>query len=125
MISRISLVHGSTKEFHFTHQTISQINPFHVDKAISESLLYRGTGPIQAAKYDKVDIPTMCKDLKHLTDTQQQELEAILQKYNKLFSGKLGTYPHKKFHIELKPGTILYHCKQPYPVPLTKQTYKE
>jgi hypothetical protein len=31
-----------------------------------------------------------------------------------LFSGRIGCYTKRKFHIELKPGTVPYHVKRPY-----------
>ena len=52
----------------------------------------------------------------HLDAKQKQQLLEILQEHTKLFSGKLGCFPHRKFHIDLKPGTVPYHCKAPYPV---------
>ncbi len=33
----------------------------------------------------------------------------------KLFSGKLGAYPHRKFNIDFVPGAIAKHTR-PYPV---------
>ena len=52
---------------------------------------------ILEAKYEKVDIKDLARQQKHLTITQQQELQKVLQKYNKLFDGTLGLYPHQKF----------------------------
>ena len=44
---------------------------------------------ILEAKYEKVDIKDVVKEQKHLTITQQQELQKVLEKYNKLFDGTL------------------------------------
>ena len=57
----------------------------------------------------------------HLSPEQCADLLQVLQSYPELFSGKLGTYPHCEFHLTLKPGAVPYHCKRPYPVPLTTQ----
>ncbi len=34
-----------------------------------------------------------------------------------MFDGTLGDYPHRKFHIELEPGTRPRHAR-PYPIPV-------
>ena len=57
----------------------------------------------------------------HLTPEQRDQLYEVLKSFPTLFSGKLGTYPHREFHIQLKPNAVPYHCKQPYPVPLVNQ----
>ena len=40
----------------------------------------------------------------------------MLTKHLKLFSGKLGSYPHKKFHIDIDPEATPVHAHA-YPVP--------
>ena len=35
---------------------------------------------------------------------QKQLFENTLKKYESLFDGKLGHYPHEKFHIDLVEG---------------------
>ena len=72
------------------------------------------------------DIDEVCQDQEHLTPKQRAELNEILSKHTELFSGKLGRYPHRKFHIDLKPGTKPYHCKRPYAIPTSqRETVKE
>jgi hypothetical protein len=62
---------------------------------------------------------------KHLTTSQRQDLASILSKFPKLFSGKLGRYPHRTIHLELKPGAKPIQCR-PYPVPKHhEQVFKE
>ena len=56
------------------------------------------------AKYDKVDVKDVAQEQAHLTASQRNDLERLLKKHEKLFSGKLGLYPHKQFNIELLPG---------------------
>jgi hypothetical protein len=61
----------------------------------------------------------------HLPGNKQSELEQILLLYPKLFSGKLGCYPHRKVYIDLKPDAIPCRCR-PYPVPQHyEQVFKE
>ena len=40
----------------------------------------------------------------------------MLTKHSKLFSDKLGSYPHKKFHIDIDPEATPVHARA-YPVP--------
>ena len=58
----------------------------------------------------------MARQQKHLSKRQQKELGDLLTKYDKVFSGKLGKYPHHKVHLELKEGGRPYTCR-PFPVP--------
>ena len=51
-----------------------------------------------------------------MTAEQQNELKQLFRKYTKLFSGKLGKYPHRKIHLDVKPGAVPKTCR-PYPVP--------
>jgi len=51
----------------------------------------------------------------HLSLAQQHELSVVLQAYSKLFSGKLGLYPHRKIHLELQDGATPVHL-HPYSV---------
>ena len=53
--------------------------------------------------------------LKHLDDLQKADIKLVLSEFTKLFDGTLGVYPHRKFHIELKPGAKPKHAR-PYPV---------
>ena len=77
------------------------------------------------AKYDKVDVKDVAQEQAHLTATQRNDLERLLKKHEKLFSGKLGLYPHKKFNIELLPGAEPVHSR-PYPVPrIHEETFRK
>jgi hypothetical protein len=72
---------------------------------------------IGATKSTVADVREVAMAQAHLTEQQRNELHEVLSKYNKLFDGKQGCYPHRKFHIDLKPGAVPFHCKRPYPVP--------
>ena len=68
------------------------------------------------SKYEKVDTDEVARQQKHLTVKQQNDLKNLLNKYTKLFSGKLGKYPHRKVHLDVKPNAVPKTCR-PYPVP--------
>ena len=51
-----------------------------------------------------------------MTAAQKKDLLELLHKHSKLFSGELGSYPHKKFHIEVDPEAEPVHARA-YPVP--------
>ena len=56
---------------------------------------------------------------------QRRQLQAVLEKYSKLFDGTLGVYPHEKFHIEVDPEAQPEHL-QPYAVPqIHLETFKK
>jgi len=61
----------------------------------------------------------------HLNEIQKGKLQQLLQKFEKLFDGKLGYYPHSKIHLELEPGSVPVHTR-PYPIPkLHEQAFKK
>ena len=81
--------------------------------------------PIKDAKYEAVDVDDVVQQQTHLTDEQRNDLNQLLKKYTRLFSGKLGLYPHRKVHIDLIEGAEAKHCK-PYPVPhVHYETFKK
>ena len=86
------------------------------DEFMGEETLDVFVNEILDAKYDKVDIKDVITQQTHLTKTQRESLYKVLSKHSKLFDGTLGVYPHKKFHIELKPGAEPVHHRG-YPVP--------
>ncbi len=77
------------------------------------------------AKYKQANIHNVVFDQHHLLLDQWCDLFNILSKHKKLFDGSLGVYPHKKVHIDLKPGAKpVNHCA--YPVPHVHcQTFKK
>jgi hypothetical protein len=79
---------------------------------------------IHGSLYEQVDIHNVALQQTHLPGNKQSELELILLRYPKLFSGKLGCYPHCKVHLDLKPDAIPCCCR-PYPIPQHhKQVFK-
>ena len=67
--------------------------------------------PILGAKYEKTSIEEVINRQVHLNDIQKRELKRILEKHSKLFDGKLGVYPHRKFSIEIEPGAKPVHAR--------------
>ena len=68
------------------------------------------------AKYDKLDVNQVISEQKHLDSYQKQGLRDLFLKYQKVFDGSLGLYPHKKVHIEIDPNAKPVH-KRAYAVP--------
>ncbi len=77
------------------------------------------------AIYEQANIHNVGFNQHHLLLDQQCDLFNILSNHKKLFDGSLGVYPHKKVHIDLKPGAKpVHHCT--YPVPHVHcQTFKK
>ena len=71
---------------------------------------------IMDAKYEKADLDEIADRQTHLTLEQRDALRALLKKHESLFSGNLGLYPHKKFHIDIDPSVQPTHARH-YPVP--------
>ena len=72
-----------------------------------------------ATKSTVADIDSVVTSQTHLSSVQQSQLHEVLFRHTKLFNGKLGCFPHRDFHIDLKPGSKPYYCKRPYPIPTT------
>jgi len=69
------------------------------------------------ANYEKVEVDGVTNQLTCLSLQQKEDLKQVLQEHTKLFDGTLGVYSHRKFHIDLIPGTVAKHA-WPYPVPV-------
>jgi len=65
----------------------------------------------------KISVDEVVDSQDHLTPKQRRQLRDLLAQFPTLFDGKLGTYPKRKFTIELTDDAEPYHCKRPYPVP--------
>ena len=88
----------------------------------SATAVYTNQSPsIMHAKYDRTSPDEVVRKCTHLQVPEQNKLLNILNKFSRLFSGKLGRYVHKKFSIHLKdPTTTPIFCT-PYPVPMVHQ----
>ena len=73
---------------------------------------------ILPAKYEGVEsLDAVVSKQDHLSTEEKKKLRSVFEGHDKLFEGKLGCYPGKKIHLDLKPGSKPHHAR-PYPVPL-------
>ena len=64
------------------------------------------------AKYTAANLEGIAKDCKLLTKEEQKELLALLEKFNHLFDGQLGTWDSEPVDLEFKePNCKPYHAK--------------
>ena len=82
------------------------------DELLGDDWLDSFTTEILDTKNDKTGIKYVVKQQTHLSVNQQRDLLELLEKHSKLFSGKLGSYPHKQFHIDVDPDAkpLHYHA---------------
>jgi hypothetical protein len=70
---------------------------------------------IAEQKYEYVDTDQVAENQKHLTPEQRSQLADVLKRFQQLFSGNLGCYPHRKLHLDLLPDATPVR-KRPYTV---------
>jgi Reverse transcriptase (RNA-dependent DNA polymerase) len=78
--------------------------------------IQHGVQEILESKYDRVSTIDVALQQEHLPQRQRQQLSELLAGFTKLFSGKLGCYPHTKVHLELTPDAKPFYTR-PYSVP--------
>ena len=72
-------------------------------------------GPsIKDAIYEVHDPDVVAESQQHLSPSQREQLRELFRERRDLFSGGIGRYPHRKFHIDLIDGAEPYHCQRPY-----------
>ena len=77
------------------------------------------------AKYSKADIKTIAESSTHLNPQERNELYTLLNNYECLFDGNLGTWHGKPYDIKHKPDAEPYHGKH-FPVPrIHELTFKQ
>ena len=86
------------KDNTFQIASVIEDDPYDVEAA--KSLGYRSP-TILHSKYDAVSPQQVASEQSHLTLDQRADLKHLFGKFEKLFSGKLGKYPHKKVNLEL------------------------
>ena len=57
------------------------------------------------------DLPKIVSDYNHISTNQKQQLLRLLQKYETLFDGTLGTWKGSTYDIELKDNVKPYHAR--------------
>ena len=73
---------------------------------------------ISESNYKKVDVAEVVNSCSHLSSSQKRDLKRVLQKYTRLFDGKLKVFPNEKIDLELDPTVPAYRART-YPVPRT------
>ena len=68
------------------------------------------------AKYEAVNLQEIASNCSHLNKDEQHSLYKLLNKYNSLFDGSLGTWTGDPYNIELKPDATPYHARA-FPIP--------
>ena len=68
------------------------------------------------AKYEAANLNAIADSCTHLSIDEQRQLLALLEKYNLLFDGSLGTWTGDPYNIELKPDATPYHARA-FPIP--------
>ena len=86
------------------------------DELLGEDWLRCYAAEILDAKYKWTDVSDVVDNLTHLNLHQKADLLKVLKENDKMFDGTLGTYPHRKVHIDLLPDAKPVHLR-PYPVP--------
>ena len=46
--------------------------------------------------YEQVNVDDVVEQLTHLSESQRDNICAVLKKFTELFDGTLGVYPHRK-----------------------------
>ena len=73
---------------------------------------------LNESKYEKQEVDEVADQQTHLTAPQREALKVLLRKFTKLFSGKLGSYPHRKMHLDVDPkDRKRLRYQRPYPIP--------
>ena len=76
------------------------------------------------AKYEAANLKEIAENCTHLNKSKQQSLQTLLEKYDLLFDGSLGTWTGEPYNIELKPDVTPYHARA-FPIPkVHEQTLK-
>ena len=76
---------------------------------------------IVESKYKKADLNSIAEECKLLNNQEKNTLHKLLQKFEHLFDGTLGSWNTDPVELELKdPDGTPHHCK-PYPVPHSQE----
>jgi hypothetical protein len=87
-----------------------------MDECLSSNILQ--------SKYEPLNIRQIAQGQKQLTPSQRDELEEILLKFPKLFSGGLGKFNGEKIHLDLDP-TVPSVASHAYTVPERHKLFRQ
>ena len=68
------------------------------------------------AKYEKANLDKVAKETLHISNSEKSKLKNLLQKYEELFDGTIGTWNMDRHKVNLKDDVKPYHGR-PYQVP--------
>ena len=68
------------------------------------------------AKYEPANLEEVVASCTHLKNSEQHQLQQLLQSHDDLFDGSLGHWKKEKYHINLKHNVVPYHARA-YPIP--------
>jgi hypothetical protein len=75
---------------------------------------------INKSKYESANIDQVVCACTHLNMVQQNDLQAVLEKYPVLFNNELGVYPDELIHLDLLEDAVS-HATRAYTVPHNHQ----
>jgi hypothetical protein len=73
------------------------------------------------SKYCPADLKKIVEECTHLSAEEQRQLLLLLQKFENLFDGTLGTWNTEPIELELKDPNVKPHHAKPYPVPYSQE----
>ena len=110
-------------------QSIDKVSDFQVDQLELELMFTHDPLTTDAERiqniidsnHSKADLEKVVLEVETLSILEQKELLKLLQQYEPLFDGTLGTWKTEPIELELKdPDCKPYHAK-PYPVPHSQE----
>ncbi len=103
---------------------VNWINEFEQELLFAHDPVTTDADRIQSiidAKYTKADLAAIAEECSILSETEQNKLHKLLQKFEHLFDGTLGNWNTEPIELELKDKDCKpYHAK-PYPVPHSQE----
>ena len=104
---------------------LEQMNLMIEEEAFDSNLQDENFAGMKSRAYGEVTTKQVIEHQNHLNEEEKFKLKTVLDKHTVLFDGKLGCYPHEKFHINLLPNTK--PCWQrPFPIPYRhERVYRE
>jgi hypothetical protein len=73
------------------------------------------------SKYTPADLKKIVEECTHLEKDEQKQLLKLLQKFEELFDGSLGTWKTDTINVQLKDPNVKPFYAKPYPVPYSQE----